>query len=104
VLDNPHPGKYALCPCCQGTGRKPVDEANQKWKLITAGYDKETDTFACTNCGGQTMSGRAYGWTLPNPATGEGCKHEYNYRSGGRCYHLYTCKHCSHHFDIDSGD
>lgn len=103
ILDNPFPGKYVLCPCCKGTGRKAVP-ADYKYREITYGYDKATDTLPCDNCGGQTMSCHAYGWTLPNPSTGEGCKHEYNYRSGGRCYHLYTCKHCGYHYDIDSGD
>lgn len=103
VLDNPHPGKYVLCPCCQGTGRKAVPE-NYRYGHVTYGYDKATNTLPCNNCGGQTMSCRAQGWTLPNPATGEGCTHEYSGRNAGRCYHIYTCRHCNHTFDIDSGD
>lgn len=33
-----------------------------------------------------------------------GCEHEYEHRSGGNCYHIHTCKHCGHRYDIDSGD
>lgn len=37
-----------------------------------------------------------YTWNL--------CRHEYEHRSGGNCYHIYMCKHCGHRYDVDSGD
>lgn len=104
VLDNPYPNKYVLCPCCRGTGRTKPTEGYEQYKHVYAGYDAATDTLPCKNCGGQTMGGHAYGWTLPNPATQLGCKHQYTGRSGGRCYHIYTCNHCGYRYDIDSSD
>lgn len=42
--------KKGICPLCNGTNRVPVPESMQRWKHVIAGYDKETDTFSCTNC------------------------------------------------------
>ena len=89
------------CPCCNGTGRKPAGD--NKWCNSIAGYDKETHTLSCTNCGGQTMSCRGTGKVNARP-DGTPCKHEYTYKYLGRCYHDYTCKHCDYSYSIDSGD
>lgn len=92
-----------ICPVCTGTGRQPVDAAAQWWKRIIAGYDPGTDTFACGNCGGQTMSGRATG-QVPLRADGAPCVHEYTARPAGRCIWDHTCRHCGHRYTIDSSD
>ena len=92
---------YGICPVCNGTGRR--DASNDKYKNVYAGYDKETDTLPCTNCGGQTMFGKPTGKVNLRP-DGTPCKHEYVGVSRGRCYTVYTCKHCGHSYDIDSGD
>lgn len=91
------------CPDCDGSTRRPVPPESQRWKTSCWGYDPDTDTFACNNCGGQTMSGRASG-TVPYRADGRPCHHEYDVRSGGRCLAVYDCRHCGHHYEIDSGD
>jgi uncharacterized protein with PIN domain len=95
------PEGFALCPVCHGSCRIP---ATGEWKSVMAGYDKATDTFECDNCGGQTMYGKAKGYTKIDPATGEGCKHEFVGRKAGNCYHVYTCTKCGSSYDIDSGD
>jgi hypothetical protein len=32
------------------------------------------------------------------------CDHEYEHKSGGNCYHIYTCTKCGHRYDVDSSD
>ena len=81
------------CPVCQGTGD--VDRPGMK-----PGVDLEP----CRNCGGQTMSGNATGRTRPRRDNGEPCVHEYTGRQAGRCYYVYTCKHCGDSYGMDSGD
>ena len=99
------PDGYAVCPCCNGTGRRPLPEDQRRYAHVMAGYDKATDTLACNNCGGQTMYGKAKGYTKKvTPESTEGCKHEYVGRNAGRCYTIYTCKHCGSSYDIDSSD
>jgi DNA-directed RNA polymerase subunit RPC12/RpoP len=78
--------------------------SEEQYKGIMSGYDKETDTMACRNCGGQTMYGKPLGYTAIDPETGLGCKHEYVGRDAGRCYTIYTCRKCGSRYDIDSGD
>ena len=92
---------YGVCPVCSGTCRMPA--GNDKYKHMYSKYDKETDTLPCRNCGGQTMYGKPTGESKLRP-DGTPCKHEYTGREAGRCYTIYTCKHCSYSYDIDSGD
>lgn len=89
------------CPVCSGTGRVPAGD--YKYKAIISGYDAATDTQSCRNCGGQTMYGVASG-QVPLRPDGTPCKHEYEGRNAGRCYTIYTCKHCGDKYDIDSSD
>jgi hypothetical protein len=90
-----------VCPVCNGSGRKPAGD--NKYKNVIAGYDKETDTFQCTNCGGQYMFGRPTGEVNARP-DGTPCTHEYSSKNVGRCLTEYTCKHCGDRYQIDSGD
>lgn len=94
--------EYGTCPVCSGSGRTPAGDA--KYKSIVAGYDATTDTFACDNCGGQTMGGRPTGKVPLRKDNHQPCKHDYTARNAGRCYTIYTCKHCVFSFDIDSSD
>lgn len=94
---------YGICPVCNGTHRVPVPEESQRYKTVISGYDKETDTFPCCNCGGQRMFGRPTG-EVQLRSDGTPCKHEYEGVLRGRCYTVYTCKHCGDSYDIDSGD
>jgi hypothetical protein len=91
----------APCPVCTGTGRVPCPEAQRQYNL--AGYDPATDTLACDNCGGQTMSCHGTGRVLVRP-DGTPCRHEYTGSQAGRCYWQYTCRHCGDRYSIDSGD
>ncbi len=91
--------EYGTCPVCNGTGRKPVGP-NDPWSY---GYDKETNTVACTNCGGQTMSLTPTGKVRLRP-DGTPCTHEYKGRSAGNCYTTYDCLLCGDSYSIDSGD
>lgn len=104
--------KTGTCPTCQGSGRRPVPadtrqyvKFNERWGTWgVAGYDPDTDTLPCRNCGGQTMSMKGTGVVLLRP-DGTPCQHEYTYQLAGNCYHRYTCKHgCGHVYHIDSGD
>lgn len=89
------------CPVCNGIGRVPA--GNDPYKKVMYGYDAETDTHVCRNCGGQTMYGRATG-KVPLRPDGTPCRHEYTGRTTGRCLTQYTCQHCNHSYEIDSGD
>jgi len=95
----PIPAGYKQCPVCEGTGVVPLDE-----KELTYSWNKGATHRACCNCGGQTMSGRALGYTKIDPGTDLGCKHTFVGRNAGRCYTIYTCTKCGTHYDIDSGD
>ena len=96
-----------VCPVCNGTGKMPCpDEATRGYGLKNGwyGYDKDTDTITCTNCGGQYMYSKPTGIVKLNK-DGVPCKHEYTYAKGRwNCTHDYTCIHCGDHYMIDSGD
>ena len=94
---------YGVCPVCNGGGRMAVPDYNQAYKTVLASYDKETDTLACSNCGGQTMWGKPTG-EAPLRKDGTPCTHEYESKTIGRCLTRYTCKHCGSYHDIDSSD
>lgn len=89
------------CPVCAGATRVPAGDTPHK--TITAGYDRATDTLACQNCGGQTMSLRATGKVRARP-DGTPCTHEYQGRDAGRCLTRFTCRHCGDTYEIDSSD
>lgn len=91
------PEGYAECPACHGSGiGDPPDELNQKW------YPR-TVRFACRNCGGLSMAGVATGFTRLRP-DGTPCVHEWRGVTAGRCYRVFTCKHCQETYDEDSSD
>lgn len=92
-----------ICPACNGTTRKPVSPDNERYKTMFRGYDAATDTLPCTNCGGQMMFTKPSGRVRLRP-DGTPCLHEYTSASRGRCLARYTCEHCGHQYDIDSGD
>jgi hypothetical protein len=96
------PPGNATCPKCNGTTRRPADESARRYRIAT--YDEATDTLACDNCGGQTMSLDAKGHTRIDPATGLGCLHDWRRRLAGNCYHEHTCRKCGSQFYIDSSD
>lgn len=96
-----HTHEYGECPVCNGTGR--VAAGNEKYKEVSAGYDKQTDTLPCRNCGGQTMSAKGTGRVRLRP-DGTPCTHKYFARNAGRCYTVYTCELCGDSYGIDSGD
>jgi transcription elongation factor Elf1 len=91
------------CPVCDGTSRVACTPGLARWKTRMRGYDAETDTLPCQNCGGQTMYGPATGQVRLR-CDGVPCTHEYQGRDAGRCYTIYTCLHCGDSYDIDSGD
>lgn len=89
------------CPVCNGTKRKPAGD--YRWKSVTYGYDQETDTLLCTNCGGQTQSLRPTGLVNQNK-DGDPCVHSYTSETIGRCLTRHTCRDCNDQYTIDSGD
>jgi hypothetical protein len=90
-----------VCPVCNGSGR--ISAGDNKYKSVIAGYDKETDTLPCRNCGGQYMFGSPKGEVRARP-DGSACTHEYTSKTVGRCLTEYTCVHCGDRYQIDSGD
>lgn len=88
------------CPVCSGSGRV---KATATYKHVMAGYDKESDTLPCQNCGGQYMYGTPRG-VVNMDYSGQPCVHEYVGKNVGRCLTEYTCKHCGDRYQIDSGD
>ena len=98
--------KKGICPVCNGTTRVPVPADAQRYKTAIAGYDRETDTLCCRNCGGQYQFG---GHAMPRghvPLREDGtpCVHDYRSVTVGNCLHRSTCCHCGDMHDIDSGD
>ena len=93
--------ELGTCPVCNGTHRVPAGD--NKYKHVIAGYDKVTDTFACTNCGGQYMFGSPKGQVRLNK-DGVPCTHRYSAKTVGRCLTEYTCSECGDRYQIDSGD
>jgi len=91
------------CPVCNGTLRKAVEPNPPSWINIVSGYDKETNTLPCSNCGAQYMFGSPTGEVRLRP-DGTPCAHEYTSETVGRCYHRSVCKHCGDSYNIDSGD
>ena len=93
------------CPVCQGTGHMPCPDNLRDYgkRYGWYGYRAEDDTVTCTNCGGQTMFGKPTGQVRLRPDMFP-CVHEYTSRNAGRCYTIYTCKHCGFSYDIDSSD
>lgn len=95
--------QFGTCPVCNGSGRvKPTPE-QERYKDVFAGYDKETDTLRCGNCGGQYMYGTPKGQVRLNK-DGLPCTHKYTSRNVGRCLTEYTCADCGDRYEIDSGD
>lgn len=92
---------HGTCPVCNGSGRVPAGD--YQYKHVIAGYDKESDTLSCTNCGGQYMYGRPKGEVRLRP-DGTPCTHSYKSQTVGRCLTEYTCEHCGDRYQIDSGD
>lgn len=91
------------CPVCNGTTRTPADGYLHTRNHI-AGYDQATDTFPCTNCGGQYMYGQPRG-QVPLRPDGTPCKHDYTSEpTQWRYLNNYRCKHCNDVFQVDSGD
>lgn len=91
------------CPVCNGTMRVSVKPEQERYCSIYAGYDKETHTLGCGNCGSQYMFGRPTGEVKLRP-DGTPCTHEYVSKTVGRCYHRSECIHCGDAYHIDSGD
>lgn len=95
--------EQGTCPVCNGSGRVAVPEHQQRYKTVYAGYDADTDTLGCTNCGGQYMYGRATGQVRLRE-DGTACTHQYVSKAVGRCLTEYLCVHCGDRYQIDSGD
>jgi hypothetical protein len=94
---------YGVCPVCNGTGREPIPASLESCKNVIAGYDKDTDTLPCNNCGGQYMYGTPRGEVKLN-REGVPCTHKYTSQNVGRCLTQYTCSECGDSYTIDSGD
>lgn len=90
------------CPECNGSTRKPYN-LDPSWKRVIAGYDAETDSLPCSNCGSQYMFSRSTGLVNLN-REGVPCTHVYKGQNAGRCLTEYTCIHCGDRYQIDSGD
>lgn len=91
-----------VCPVCNGTLRQPAFGTNRQ---LAAGYDANTDTFPCQNCGGQRMFGKPTG-VVPLDRDGNPCHHAYEPQrdpSRSSIWH-YTCHKCNDTFLIDTGD
>jgi transcription elongation factor Elf1 len=94
------------CPTCEGTKRVAPTDYHRSFldKYPTwFGYDAETDTVSCNNCGGRGQYATATGKSYLRE-DGTPCVHKDASRSIGRCYTEYTCIHCGHSYTIDSSD
>lgn len=93
--------KQGTCPVCDGAGRRPAGD--YKYKSVIAGYEPESDTLPCTNCGAQYMWGQPTGQVRLDRA-GNPCYHKYTSQTVGRCLTEYTCTECGDGYQIDSSD
>lgn len=91
------------CTVCNGTCRVAVTAEHERYKTRIWGYNADTDTFPCSNCGGQYQWPEPTGLVKPNRA-GVACVHQYSSRTIGRCLHEHICQHCGDYYQIDSGD
>ena len=94
--------EQGICPVCNGSLRRPADP-NKTYRSVS-GYDADTHTLPCDNCG-FGMFGTPRGKVDLRP-DGTPCVHEFVWKQElGRCYNQYACKHgCGSAFTIDSGD
>lgn len=100
------PEGYGECPVCNGTGRMPCPDNLRQYGVAHGwyGYDKETDTVDCTNCGAQKMFEKSSGLVRLDFG-GVPCTHDYTATGGRwRCTTDYHCPKCGDSFMIDSGD
>lgn len=93
--------REGICPACNGTSRVPADEYAIKYGWY--GYDKDTSTQYCSNCGPLGMFSKPDGKVSLRP-DGTPCHHQFRTETIGRCYHRSTCVHCDYSYTIDSGD
>ena len=93
----PHVG---ICPVCNGTKRQNYTGPDAE---VIYGFDPESKTLPCRNCGGQYMFGTPLGLVVLN-ANNIPCTHEYKHVSSVRCLHTFQCIHCLDTYQIDSGD
>lgn len=97
--------RTGICPICNGTGRLKADKMEQHAKdRGWYGYDKETDTKQCTNCGVRGMYAPPPDGKVELRPDGTPCVHKFSGENIGRCYYRYTCEHCGSSHTIDSGD
>jgi hypothetical protein len=94
---------YGVCPVCNGSRRAEIPASKQSYKKVIMGYDPDTDTVPCDNCGGQRQNGRATGQVKLNKEQ-VACTHMYSSQNVGRCLTKYVCEHCNDTYQIDSGD
>ena len=94
--------RKGICPICNGTGRKPASKEARAHGWY--GYDKNTDTQSCHNCGSHGMFAPPPDGKVELRPDGTPCEHHFTSQTIGRCYHRYTCKHCNTSYSIDSGD
>jgi len=92
-----------VCPVCTGSCRVALQENQQRYAAVIAGYDAVTGTVPCSNCGGQYQFSCATG-QVPLTPTGKTCTHSYTGLNAARCLTTYTCDHCGDCYQIDSSD
>lgn len=97
--------RTGTCPVCNGSKRVP---ASGEHRHIVYGYDRETDTFPCCNCGDQYQMGGGPKGVVALRPDGTPCTHAYQETGPERRrmygWHEYTCQHCGDRHSIDSGD
>jgi hypothetical protein len=94
-----------ICPVCNGTKKRPCDpNKDPKHYRVYSGYDAETHTLPCNNCGYGMFSTPSGMVNLRPDSTP--CEHNFvHHQNLGRCYNSYKCTHdCGSSFTIDSGD
>ena len=94
-----------VCPVCHGTTRMPCPDFRRDFaqRYGSFGYDKDTDSVECDNCGGQYQFGKPSG-TVKLDKNGDPCKHSYASTKGyWNCTTNYRCIHCGDSYMIDSG-
>jgi hypothetical protein len=91
----------STCPSCEGTARTQITEQQFSYRTVLYGYDEETNTIPCKNCGGQYQTARPSGKVRLNKG-GSPCLHSYTSTVVSNCYRRYVCVHCDDTYYIDS--
>jgi transcription elongation factor Elf1 len=94
--------KLGICPKCNGSGRVlcPPKYRSSFQQNGWFGYDPNTKTIECDNCGAQYQHSKPSG-IVKMSYTGKPCVHRYSEEQLSAHYVKYNCKLCGDVYFVD---